>query len=215
MPMLTTINRAVYTPAMTVDRPAVSRRADILAAAAQLFAQRGYHGTTIGEVGSALGLTGPALYRHFRNKEALLAEMLLDISGRLLHAGRHRVAMAGSPDAALTALLDWHIGFALDEPALITVHERELGNVPEPQRHQIRRLQRAYTEEWVQVIQRLHPEASAEYARAATHAVFGLLNSTPRSAAELGRPAMASLLHALAHRALAGALAAPASAAGE
>jgi AcrR family transcriptional regulator len=51
---------------MTVDRPAVSRRADILAAAAQLFAQRGYHGTTIGEVGSALGLTGPALYRHFR-----------------------------------------------------------------------------------------------------------------------------------------------------
>jgi len=67
----------------------------------------------------------------------------------------------------------------------------------------------------VQVIQRLHPEASAEYARAATHAVFGLLNSTPRSAAELGRPAMASLLHALAHRALAGALAAPASAAGE
>jgi AcrR family transcriptional regulator len=192
---------------MTVDRPAVSRRADILAAAAQLFAQRGYHGTTIGEVGSALGLTGPALYRHFRNKEALLAEMLLDISGRLLHAGRHRVAMADSPDAALTALLDWHIGFALDEPALITVHERELGNVPEPQRHQIRRLQRAYTEEWVQVI--------AEYARAATHAVFGLLNSTPRSAAELGRPAMASLLHALAHRALAGALAAPASAAGQ
>ena len=45
MPMLTTINRAVYTPAMTVDRPAVSRRAGILAAAAQLFAQRGYHGT--------------------------------------------------------------------------------------------------------------------------------------------------------------------------
>jgi hypothetical protein len=88
------------------------------------------------------------------------------------------------------------------------VHERELGNVPGPQRHEIRRLQRAYTEEWVQVIRRLHPEASAEYARAATHAVFGLLNSTPRSAIELSRPAMASLLHALAARALDGALAA-------
>ncbi len=193
---------------MTVDRPAVSRRADILAAAARLFAQRGYHGTTIGDLGSALGLTGPALYRHFRNKEALLAEMLLDISGRLLEAGRERVAGAAGPEAALTALLDWHIGFALDEPALITVHERELGNVPEPQRHEIRRLQRAYTEEWVRVIRQLHPETSAEYARAATHAMFGLLNSTPRSAAELSRPAMASLLHGLAARSLDGTLAA-------
>ena len=203
------INRAVYTPAMTVERPAASRRADILGAAAQLFAQRGFHGATIGDVGSALGLTGPALYRHFRNKEALLAEMLLDISGRLLHAGRQRVASAAGPEAALTALLDWHIGFALDEPALITVHERELGNVPEPYRHEIRRLQRAYTEEWVRVIRRLHPEASADYARAATHAVFGLLNSTPRSAAELSRPAMADLLRSLAHRALDGTLAVP------
>ncbi len=60
------------------------RRAEILGAAAELFARRGYHGASIGDLGRAVGLTGPALYRHFSGKEAVLAEMLLDISERLL-----------------------------------------------------------------------------------------------------------------------------------
>jgi AcrR family transcriptional regulator len=189
---------------VTVARRAATRRAEILSAAAQLFAERGYHGTTIDDLGAALGLTGPALYRHFRNKEALLAEMLLDISERLLAEGRSRVAGAATAGEALDRLLDWHIGFALDEPALITVHERELDNVPKQQRHEVRRLQRAYAEEWITVLRQLHPEISGAGARAAIHAMFGLLNSTPRSASELDRAAMAALLHAMATRALAG-----------
>jgi AcrR family transcriptional regulator len=183
---------------VTEELTSATRRAEILSAAADLFAQRGYHGVSIGDLGRAVGLTGPALYRHFRGKEALLAEMLLDISDRLLTEGRRRVAEAASPSAALDALLRWHIEFALGDPALITVHERELDNVPEPQRREIRRLQRAYVEEWVQVLRRVHPGTSPDRARAAAHAVFGLLNSSPRSAGALGREAMAPLLQAMA-----------------
>jgi AcrR family transcriptional regulator len=187
---------------MTEARAPVTRRAEILSAAAELFARRGYHGVSIGDLGRAVGLTGPALYRHFRGKEALLAEMLLDISERLLTEGRRRVADASCPPDALSALLHWHIEFALHDPALITVHERELDNVPEPQRREIRRLQRAYAEEWVQILRRMYPGSPEDRARAATHAVFGLLNSTPRSARELDRDAMAPLLHAMAMQAL-------------
>ena len=181
--------------------PANPRRTEILGAAAELFARRGYRGVTIGDLGRAVGLTGPALYRHFRNKETVLAEMLLDISERLLAEGRRRAA-AEDPAEALDALLRGHIAFALDEPALITVHERELDNVPDAERHRIRRLQRAYVEEWVTVLRRLHPGEPADRARAAVHACFGLINSTPHSASDLNREAMASLLHAMAHAAL-------------
>mgnify|MGYP001277029901 CR=1 FL=1 len=181
--------------------PPNPRRAEILGAAAELFARRGYHGVSIGDLGRAVGLTGPALYRHFSGKEAVLAEMLLDISERLLAEGVRRAADP-DPGRALDALLQWHIAFALDNPALITVHERELDNVPEPQRHRIRRLQRAYVEEWVAVLRRLHPRQPDERIRAAVHACFGLLNSTPRSATELDRPAMAALLHTMARAAL-------------
>ncbi|GLW66191.1 TetR family transcriptional regulator [Actinomadura rubrobrunea] len=187
------------------DRAAAAspRRAEILAAAAELFARRGYHGASIGDLGRAVGLTGPALYRHFRGKEAVLAEMLLDISERLRAEGARRAADP-DPGRALDALLRWHIAFALDNPALITVHERELDNVPEPQRHEIRRLQRAYVEEWVGVLRRLRPEdpPTEDRARAAVHACFGLLNSTPYSAAALDRAAMGDLLYAMASAAL-------------
>ncbi|WP_067480774.1 SACE_7040 family transcriptional regulator [Actinomadura hibisca] len=186
---------------MTGTVGANPRRAEILGAAAELFARRGYHGTSIGDLGRAVGLTGPALYRHFRGKEAVLAEMLLDISDRLRAEGARRAADP-DPTCALDALLRWQIAFALDNPALITVHERELDNVPQPQRHEIRRLQRAYVEEWVAVLRRLHPGRPEERLRAAVHACFGLLNSTPHSASGLDRAAMADLLHTMARAAL-------------
>ncbi|MBA9004883.1 SACE_7040 family transcriptional regulator [Thermomonospora cellulosilytica] len=182
------------------EAPAPTRRTEILAAAADLFARRGYHGVSIADLGRAVGLTGPALYRHFSGKDALLAEILLDISRRLLEEGTRRAAIA-DPARALDALLEWHVDFALGNPALITVHERELDNVPEPQRHEIRRAQRAYVEEWVGVLLRLH-DMPAERARAAVHAAFGLLNSTPHSAGALDRAAMGELLRAMASAAL-------------
>ncbi|KAB2344299.1 SACE_7040 family transcriptional regulator [Actinomadura rudentiformis] len=188
-------------PAGRTTPEAPTRRAEILAAAAELFARRGFHGASIGDVGRAVGLTGPALYRHFSGKEAVLAEMLLDISQRL-HAEGLRRAAEPEPDRALDALLHWHIAFALDNPALITVHERELDNVPEAQRHEIRRLQRAYVEEWVRVLRRLRPGLPEDRTRAAVHACFGLLNSTPYSAAALDRDSMAVLLHTMARSAL-------------
>ncbi|MCD0449979.1 TetR/AcrR family transcriptional regulator [Actinocorallia sp. API 0066] len=174
------------------------RRAQILTAATDLFAGRGFHGVSIHELGAAVGLTGPALYRHFKGKEALLAEILLDISTRLYEGGRERVAAAADP---LDALLTWQISFALDHPALITVHERELPHVPEAPRREIRRIQRAYVEEWVTVVGARVPRPEAE-TRAAVHAVIGLINSTPHSAGGLERSAMAALLHTMARAAL-------------
>ncbi|HEY1820822.1 MAG TPA: helix-turn-helix domain-containing protein [Trebonia sp.] len=182
-----------------------SRRAEILAAAAGLFARRGFHGVSIDDIGAALGLSGPALYRHFPGKEAVLSEMLVDISQRLLAEGSHRVVTAPDAAAALDALLRGHLDFALRQPELITVQDRELGNVPEPARRQIRRLQRLYVEEWVTVLSELFPGAAQAQLRTAVHAMFGLLNSTPHSATELPAAATAELLHAMARAALAAA----------
>jgi len=180
---------------------APTRRAEILAAAAELFARNGYHGVSIGDLGRAVGLTGPALYRHFRGKDAMLAEMLLDISHRLADEGARRVA-GSAPEEALDALLRWHLEFSLGNPALITVHERELDNVEEPARREIRRAQRAYVEIWVGVLLRLRPGLTEDRARAAVHAAFGLLNSTPHLSAAMPADAMAGLLRTMAAAAL-------------
>ena len=135
--------------ATAVESRRGSRQADYLAAAAQLFAERGYAGTSVDDVGNRLGVSGPAVYWHFASKEALLTEMLSDISDRLLAGGQRCVAAAADGRQALRNLVRWQVEFALDHPELITVHARDLAHVPGPARQRIRRTQRLYAELWV------------------------------------------------------------------
>lgn len=190
--------------------PAPTRRERILQEAARLFAERGFHGVGVDEIGAAVGISGPGLYRHFAGKDAMLAELLVGISGRLFAGGRQRVAEAAEagagPAGVLDSLIDGHIDFALDDRALITLHDRELGQLRDSDRKLVRSLQRQYVELWVGVVRELHPGAAEAEARAAVHAVFGLLNSTPhlgRPGALPGRAATAALLRRLTLGALA------------
>ena len=172
-----------------------SRREQILQAAARLFAERGSRAVGVDDVGAAVGVTGPAIYRHFASKDAMLAEMLVRISERLLDGAAAVVAEAGEdPAAQLRALITWQVDFALDNPALITVQDRDLGSLAAADAAQVRRLQRRYVEVWVTVLAHLHPGADAATCRARAHAVFGLINSTPHSAGRLDRAATAALL---------------------
>ena len=184
------------------QRTRESRREEILTAAAGLFARRGFHGVSIDDLGAAVGMSGPGIYRHFVGKDAMLSDMLLGISQRLLAEGSRLAVQASDAETALDALLRWHIGFALSHPDLITVQSRELANVPAPARRQIRRLQRLYVEEWVTVLSELAPHAPPARLRTAVHAMFGLLNSTPYSASELPADSMAGLLRTMARAAL-------------
>ncbi|MEU3407454.1 TetR/AcrR family transcriptional regulator [Streptomyces sp. NPDC006670] len=176
-----------------------TRREQILREAARLFAERGFHGVGVDEIGAAVGISGPGLYRHFPGKDAMLAELLVGISERLLTGGRRRVEEAAAdPRALLSSLVEGHIDFALDDRALITLHDRELDRLKDEDRKLVRQLQRQYVELWVTVVRELHPEVGEAEVRVAVHAVFGLLNSTPHLGA-LGREATESLLRRLAH----------------
>lgn len=53
------------------------RRTSILSAAAHLIRQRGFAHVGIDDIGAEIGLSGPALYRHFESKQALLAEIVV------------------------------------------------------------------------------------------------------------------------------------------
>lgn len=178
-----------------------SRREQILAAAAELFARHGFHGVGIDEIGAAVGVSGPALYRHFRSKDAMLGEMLTSISDILLAGGLDRRERTADPAKLLGELIAFQVDFALDNPALITVQERDLGNLADPDRRRVRALQRRYVEVWVQAIRDSAPRLDEPAARAAAHAVFGLINSTPYSR-YLGREGMATMLRDMAIGAL-------------
>ena len=193
---------------MSTRTAAPTRREQILKEAARLFAERGFHGVGVDEIGAAVGISGPGLYRHFAGKDAMLAELLVGISDRLLDGGRLRAEEAGTgAEALLSSLIDGHIDFALDDRPLITLHDRELDRLRDSDRKLVRQLQRQYVELWVTVVRELNPQIAESEARAAVHAVFGLLNSTPHLGANGGGPlrraATEALLRRLAHGAFA------------
>src|SRR5271155_1085983 len=128
------------------------RRLQLLSAAERLFAERGFLAVRLEDIGAAAGVSGPAIYRHFPNKESLLVELLVGISTRLLAGAREVRSRETDADAALNGLIDFHLDFALGEPDLIRIQDRDLAHLP----------------------------AEAD-ARLMAHAVFGLLNSTPHS----------------------------------
>ncbi|MFC4470984.1 TetR/AcrR family transcriptional regulator [Streptomyces xiangluensis] len=187
---------------MAIRTDALTRREQILKEAARLFAERGFHGVGVDEIGAAVGISGPGLYRHFAGKDAMLAELLVGISEQLLTGGKRRAAeAAGNPGAVLDSLVEGHIDFALDDRPLITLHDRELDRLRDSDRKLVRQLQRQYVELWVAVVREVYPDLAEPAARAAVHAVFGLLNSTPhlgRPGALPGRAGTAALLHRMA-----------------
>ena len=178
-----------------------NRREQILASAATLFAERGFRGVSVNDIGEACGISGPVIYKHFSGKDQLLAESLSTISARLLHEGRLRFDKAANPHEALGELIDWHVSFALSEPALIVIQEREWPNLSTEAQDQVRTLQHAYIDLWVDTLTHVRADWDRTTARAAAQAVFGLINSTPHSA-RIDSEGMRQLLTSLAHNAV-------------
>jgi len=157
------------------------RRLQLLSAAERLFAERGFLAVRLEDIGAAAGVSGPAIYRHFPNKESMLVELLVGISARLLAGARDVAARSSDPAAALDGLIDFHLDFVLGEPDLIRIQDRDLAHLPASAERQVRKAQRQYVEVWVGVLRELNAELAEADARLMAHAAFGLLNSTPHS----------------------------------
>lgn len=178
-----------------------NRRAALMRSSARLFAERGFNAVSTVELGEAVGMSGPALYNYFPSKEALLGELLVDVSTRLLAGCLQIVGDDRAPEDTLDELIAFHVEFATTEPDVIVVQGRELANLPEETNRKVRRLQREYLREWEKVLTAIRPEIGSEEARTRLLAVVGLLNSTPHSAAPSGQRA-SRVLAAMASAAL-------------
>lgn len=191
-----------------------NRRAALMTAAAHLFAERGFAAVSTAELGEAVGMSGPALYKHFPSKDALLAAILRDASERLLAGCRAILAEGGwldpdddqpiaddgrtgtrarvaDPAGTLGRLIRFHVEFATTDPDVIRVQDRELPSLDPADNQAVRLLQREYVQLWDAVLAALRPDLDDGERQVRLLGTFGLLNSTPHSAARV-RPEPAS-----------------------
>ena len=105
-----------------------NRRAEILAAARDVFFEGGYQKASMREIAAKAGLTQAALYYHFDNKEDLLVTLLEAFSEELLQAIMAELAGGGDAKARLEAIVRRQIGF-------IRVRRKDLKILVEDKQH--------------------------------------------------------------------------------
>lgn len=93
-----------------------ARRGEILEAAGRIFVEHGYEGATIRKIADAVGLSSTALYMHFPDKRAILAEICRDAFETLLEHSRGIAASGDSPEDKLRAMVAGYARFALEHP---------------------------------------------------------------------------------------------------
>jgi AcrR family transcriptional regulator len=163
-------------PAQTRQRTSVRRR-ELIAAAARLFAARGYYAVTVDDLGEALGISGPALYRHFPSKQALLVAVFDQVIEMQREHLREALSGAADPASALEAMVQLHVRFAVEQRETMAVWRQEFHHLPEADSWRLRRAQRLYVEEWVHVVHELRPDLDDASVRALVHGVLALLQS--------------------------------------
>lgn len=193
---------------MTTTVPGSRRRRDperrerILTAAAELIARRGFHSISMSEIGGEAGIVGSGVYRHFENKNAVLVALLDRVMVRL-QGGAAAVFAAGPDDrTALSALVRDYIQVAIDDRAVLAVYHREIHNLPENERRRLRRLQRHYLEDWVDVLTPMRPDLVDGELRLAVHAAIGAVQSTLFFTSGLTPERLTELLAEMAHACL-------------
>ncbi|MFJ8819700.1 TetR/AcrR family transcriptional regulator [Amycolatopsis thermoflava] len=185
----------------TSRRP--DRKSQLAGLAAELFRARGYHGVGINDIAAAAGITGPALYRHFADKQAILAYVLLGGVQEMEDATAAALSSLRRPDGAQVERLLRGIAESSverrDVAALWRWEGRHLS--PEDQR-EIARRSTALLSTWAKELMNLRADlgpADAELLCWAAMSVFGSVSVHRTSVA---RKRFAELLAELARRVL-------------
>jgi AcrR family transcriptional regulator len=169
------------------------RAAEMLAAAAQVFARRGYHGASTQDIADVLGIRQASLYYYFASKEAALEAVCADgIADYELRAKEIQRSKASAAEK-VARLVFQHLAPLEERLEFTLAFLRERRFLPAPARQRIRAIERRYERIIEKVIEQ--GIAGGEFradldARMATLALLGLGNS---AAAWYGRERDATL----------------------
>ena len=174
------------------------RRQRILAAAAELVAERGYHEVAMSDIGAAAGIVGSGIYRHFGGKSAVLVAMFDRVIDDLSRGAAEILSRGLEPAQALRELISAHVRITLEDRMLMRVYHNEIASLPADDNRRLRRKQRIYIEEWVHILDVLRPEADDAVLRALVHAGIGAVHSTLFYSSGLPAARLAKLMAAAA-----------------
>jgi AcrR family transcriptional regulator len=179
------------------------RKAQLAAVAAELFRARGFHGVGINDIAAATGVTGPALYRHFADKQAILAYVVLSGIDDMEAATAETLTDLDAPlPAQVQALLSGLAAQAVERREIAALWRWEGRHLPKEDQREIRSRSSTVLTAWSKALLGLRPELDPEDAELLCWAGLSVFGSVAVHHTTVAKKRFAALLVELALRVL-------------
>ncbi|MFD4227482.1 TetR/AcrR family transcriptional regulator [Streptomyces sp. NPDC058545] len=165
-----------HRPARSEGASPADRRSAIRLAALRLFAAQGYRSTTMTDIGAAVGIRGPSLYKHVASKHELLAEIMIGTMEQLI--ADNVAAVAGTDDVReqLRRAVEAHIRYHARHRLEAFVGNREIGSLERPDQDRVLSRRSDYERRFRELIERGAAEAAfdVQSARIASYSILDM-----------------------------------------
>ncbi|MFF1567666.1 TetR/AcrR family transcriptional regulator [Streptomyces sp. NPDC058293] len=165
-----------HRPPRPEGAPAADRRSGIREAALRLFAAQGYRSTTMTDIGAAVGIRGPSLYKHVASKHELLAEIMIGTMEQLI--ADNTAAVAGTVDVReqLRRSVEAHIRYHARHRLEAFVGNREIGSLEQPDQDRVLARRSDYERRFRELIERGMVERAfgVQSARIASYSILDM-----------------------------------------
>ena len=141
-----------------VDRTPLARREQLISAAAREFRAKGFAGVSIDDIGSRLGIVGPALYRFFDTKADILVAAVDRFHEWLALESTRAMRTPCPDDEVLALLIRGYVRLAREATDLLAVWHTERLYLPDAARERIDRIQADYVAEWQRWLSAARPD---------------------------------------------------------
>ncbi|HUQ33844.1 MAG TPA: TetR/AcrR family transcriptional regulator [Pyrinomonadaceae bacterium] len=152
----------------------------ILRTSARIFADKGYHSTTMRDISRETGVSLSGLYHYCRSKEELLFLIQDNCFGRVLERLQERLEETGVPVDKLRLLIENHLSFFAANMAEMKVLSHEADSLAGEMHEHVSGKKQQYT----QLVRRIMSEGQQAWSAGrqeidltvATYALFGMMN---------------------------------------
>ncbi len=161
-------------------RPPSDLRDRILSAAGRLFGERGYDGTSMRDIAKEVGISGPALYWHFRSKEDIFFSFLDSVLREFVKSVEATVT-GRSPDQRMRQFVEAHVRAQLEQLDRTGAYAKLYGNaqlrnsLPADRNSELEELERAYLEMCKDILREGSKLGQFEF-RELTPTAFAIIN---------------------------------------
>ncbi len=157
-------------------RPYDERLNHLLAQAARVFAEQGYHATTMRDVAQASGMSLAGIYYYVRGKEGLLALIQERCFAGVLEGAREAVAASDDPAERVQAFVRHHVGYFAAHMPEMKVLSHEAGSLSGEARRRVEAIKRRYVDLLEGLLREAAPDEAPVDRNAAAYLLFGMMN---------------------------------------